>query len=59
MKPILFKNKLNGEKFVCDNVRAVDIIDDIEYLIVRRPDNPRMFKMRKDILEKVSERNAV
>ena len=52
MKPMSFKNRLNGEKFVCDNVREVEVIDDVEYLIVHRPNEQRTFKMRKDVLEK-------
>ncbi len=52
MKSVTFKNRMNGERFVCDNVRAVEVIDGVEYLIVHRPNEHRMFKMRKDVLEK-------
>ncbi len=52
MKSMTFKNRMNGERFVCDNVRAVEVIDGVEYLIVHRPNEHRMFKMRKDVLEK-------
>ncbi len=52
MKPTLFKNRLNNERFVCDDVRVTEFIDDVEYLIVHRPNEHRMFKMRKDVLEK-------
>lgn len=52
MKPMTLKNLLNGEKFVCDNFRQVEVIDGIEYLIVRRPNEQRVFKMRKDVLIK-------
>jgi len=55
MKPMIFKNRLNGERFVCDDVRAVEVIDGIEYLIVHRPNEHRIFKMRKDALERVKD----
>ena len=43
---------MNGERFVCDNVRTVEVIDGVEYLVVHRPNEHRTFKMRKDALEK-------
>ncbi len=52
MKPMTFKNRMNNERFVCDDVRTVEVIDGVEYLIVHRPNEHRMFKMRKDVLEK-------
>ena len=52
MKSMNFKNRLNGERFICDDVRTVEVIDGVEYLIVHRPNEHRMFKMRKDVLEK-------
>ncbi len=52
MKPTLFKNRLNNERFICDDVRLTDIIDGVEYLIVHRPNEQRLFKMRRDVLEK-------
>lgn len=52
MKSMTFKNRMNGERFVCDNVRTVEVIDGVEYLIVHRPNEHRTFKMRKDALEK-------
>ena len=55
MKPMTFKNRLNGERFVCDDVRAVEVIDGVEYLIVHRPNEHRIFKMRKDALERVKD----
>jgi hypothetical protein len=54
MKPMTFRNILNGERFVCDDVRTVEVIDGVEYLIVHRPDEHRVFKMRKDVLEKIN-----
>ncbi len=52
MKSMTFKSRLNGERFICDDVRTVEVIDGVEYLIVHRPDEHRLFKMRKDVLEK-------
>ena len=52
MKSMNFKNRLNGERFICDDVRTVEVIEGVEYLIVHRPNEHRMFKMRKDVLEK-------
>ena len=45
---------MNNERFVCEDVRAVDVIDGVEYLVVHRPNEQRMFKMRRDALEKVN-----
>ncbi len=52
MKPVLFKNRMNGERFVCDDVRVIETIEGVEYLLVHRPNEHRVFKMRKDALEK-------
>jgi hypothetical protein len=52
MKPTLLKNRLNNERFICDDIRVTEFIDDVEYLIVHRPNEHRLFKMRKDVLEK-------
>ena len=53
MKSVTFKNRMNGERFICDDVRTVEVIDGVEYLIVHRPNEQRVFKMRRDVLEKV------
>ena len=52
MKSMTFKNRMNNERFVCDDVRTVEVIDGVEYPIVHRPNEHRIFKMRKDALEK-------
>ena len=52
MKPVFLKNRFNGERFVCEDVRAVEQIDGVEYLVVHRPNENREFKMRRDALEK-------
>jgi hypothetical protein len=54
MKSMTFENRINGERFICDDARTVEVIDGVEYLIVHRPNEHRIFKMRKDILEKVN-----
>lgn len=54
MKSMTFKNRVNNEQFVCDDVRAIEVIDGVEYLLVHRPNEYRMFKMRKDALEKIN-----
>lgn len=53
MKSVTLKNRMNGERFVCDDVRVIETIDGVEYLIVHRPNESRTFKMRRDVLEKV------
>lgn len=54
MKSTTLENRINGERFICDDVRTVEVIDGVEYLIVHRPNEHRIFKMRKDILAKVN-----
>ena len=54
MKTMTFVNERNGEQVICYNVRAVQVIDGIEYLIVHKKENPRPFMMRKDALKKVN-----
>ncbi len=56
MKSVTVKNKMNGEKFVCDDFRQVEVIDGVEYLLVRRYGSDRKFLMRKEALEKVKEK---
>lgn len=56
MKRTLFKNKLNGEYVICDNVKDVEIIDGVQYLIVHRHNSDRMFFMRKEALEQVNDK---
>jgi hypothetical protein len=52
MKPVHLRNSLNGERFVCEDIRAVDEIEGVEYLLVHRPNETRVFKMRRDVLVK-------
>jgi len=50
-----FESKLNRERFECDNIRDVELIDGIEYLKVRKPSTTRQLLIRKDILIKVKD----
>ena len=54
MKPTMFKNRLNSDVFVCDDLRLTENIDGVEYLVVHRPNEHRPFKMRRDALEKIN-----
>ena len=59
MKETVFKNRVNNEHFVCDDVHATESIDGVEYLLVRRPNEHRLFKMRRDALEKINGNHSV
>lgn len=50
-----FKNLLNGEEVLCGDLKKnKEFIDGVEYLVVYRKENPRrLFKMRRDILQRV------
>ena len=52
MKPITLVNRYNNERYICENVRETQFIDDVEYLRVRRPGDNRWFLMRKEVLVK-------
>ena len=54
MKTITFKNRFNGERVVCKDTKAVQVIDGIEYLLVSKTIQDRKFLMRKDALERVN-----
>ena len=54
MKTITFKNRFNGERVVCNDTKAIQVIDGIEYLLVSKTIQDRKFLMRKDALEKVN-----
>ena len=59
MKTITFKNKFNGERVVCKDVKEIQVIDGIEYLFVSKTIQDRKFLMRKDALEKVKDTPVV
>ncbi len=54
MKSTMLKNRFNNEHFVCDDIRVTETIDGVEYLIVHRENEHRLFKMRRDALEKIN-----
>ena len=57
MKVIVYENQFNkSEKFYCDNLKNVQLIDGVEYLQVRRVENNRKFLIRKDSLRKLEEK---
>ena len=53
MKPVMFENMLNRERVVCDNTKLSQWVDGVEYLAVRRENSPRVFLMRRDMLQRV------
>jgi hypothetical protein len=55
MKEVTFENIFNHEKFCCNNVRDVEVIDGVEYLKVRRYGHERTVLMKKDSLKKLDE----
>lgn len=55
MKPVKFKVVRTGEIVVCDNIRDVQRIEEIEYLTVRRLNNSRTFLMRKEALVRIEQ----
>jgi hypothetical protein len=55
MKTITLKNKFNGEQVVCKDLKEVQLIDGIEYVLVSKTIQDRKFLMRKDALEKVKQ----
>ena len=59
MKAITFKNRFNGERVVCKDVKDIQVIDGIEYLLVSKTIQDRKFLMRKDALEKVNGDHSV
>ena len=52
MKPVNLINRVNNEKFICENIREIEQIDGVEYLRVRRAGETRWFLMRRDVLVK-------
>jgi hypothetical protein len=53
MKAVTLKNNFNGERVVCKDIKEVQLIDGIEYILVSRTVQDRKFLMRKDALERV------
>lgn len=53
IKPVLFENIRNRERWVCDDITRINNINNVEYIYVHRPDNDRIFLMKKDALKQV------
>ena len=54
MKPVNLINRVNNERFICENFREIEQIDGVEYLRVRRAGEHRWFLMRRDVLAKIN-----
>ena len=50
MKSQIFENPINGEHWVCDDVRQIKLIDGVGYIPVHKPNQPRTVLMRRDSL---------
>lgn len=48
-----FENPVNQEKWVCEDINDIKVIDGVEFLQVHKPENNRVVLMRKDALKKV------
>ena len=59
MKAITFKNRFNSERVVCKDLKDIQVIDGIEYLLVSKTIQDRKFLMRKDALERVKDASVV
>jgi hypothetical protein len=55
MKKVFFENIVNKEKFFCNNLKDVRVIDGIEYLRVFRIGTQRDCLIKKDSLKKIAE----
>ena len=53
MKPIIFENPRTREQVICDDVRNIAVIEGEEYLAVRRPDQPRVFLIKRSAVVRV------
>ena len=56
MKPVTFKNRMNNDKFICDDTRKVEVIDGVEYIYVHKINEQRSYLMRKEALERVQDK---
>ncbi len=56
MKPVMFKNRMNSDKFICEDTRKVEVIDGVEYIYVHKINEQRSYLMRKEALERVKEK---
>jgi hypothetical protein len=54
MKPVLLVNPRTNERYICENIRDVKIIEGVVYIEVHRENSPRLHLMRRDALVKVT-----
>lgn len=54
-KTKLFENKITLERYICDNVRMIRMLEGQEFLSVRREGETRKFLIRKDSLREVQD----
>jgi hypothetical protein len=54
MKTVYFENKITHEKYVCDNIKFARHLDGVEFVPVRKLNEPRQFLMRRDSLDEIS-----
>lgn len=59
MKTVTLKNRFNGERVVCKDIKDVTVIDGVEYLLVSRTIQGPKFLMRKEALERVKDKIPV
>lgn len=53
MKEHVLENVFNREKFVCLDLKDIQIIEGVEYLKVQKYGSARTILMRKDALKKI------
>jgi hypothetical protein len=52
-RPILFKNSLTNEEWICEDISNTKEIDGVIFIEVHKEHNQRRFWMRKDSLVKM------
>lgn len=55
MKSQLYENPINGEQWVCDDIRQTKFIDGVGYISVHKPNQFRTVLMRRDSLRPVKQ----
>jgi len=53
-KTVYFENTITHERYVCDNIKFVRILDGVEFISVRRLDEERKFLIRRDSLTEIA-----
>jgi hypothetical protein len=56
MRPTIFRNRISGERVVCnDPKKDTKVIDGVDYYLVHFTHSTRQFLMRKEALERIKE----